>query len=790
MKTALVLFALVAASTAFKIPNIGRGELAKELQDFADIIPEEEILGVTLQYLSEDVEFQKMIMYLQSAEFKELVRDVEALREIKTLMDYVHHAGVDIYYLVNILNDFIGLPRLTAPETFRIGEQITGGINGYFKDIEALIPVEEIKALYKKKLAESEVFRNFIAQLSSENFQNIVNKVYANQKFQTLLQHAKKAGVDLERIKDLLKKILNIDVPYNASQMFQTLIEANCSEEKLRQVLEQQSFLFRSSVKLLVGLLLCQLNNDFLHFRGLQHLDKIRKAFGIVGLELVDEPDEGWRGLHLLYVDSDVVVIFELLHDVFKQSFESTSFLHDCNVRMSKHNTSIAVTISKNLYIIFMHMKKIHIYICCIFQMKLSLALFAILAVIGLGQAHQFPDFGSGSLHEDLQDFLDLIPARRVARVFNYYLKHDPEIQDAVKHLQTSTLIKNFITEFQTIPEVLNLFNYLQKEGVKIYEVVNNINRIFGIKELEPPEMSLFDMPMPYRRTGGIRGFFREIKQLFNYDVFITTYAQKIKSSPAFVDFINQIKSDNFQQIVNKVYKIKSFQIILNGLKHSGVKVHIIADILLVVFGITVPNTPQERTLIEEFQDFYDLLPMEKFLEVMITYMNEDEQVRNAFLYMFTTEFHDLLRAVEALDEFKALVVYMQQSGLDMINGLKEFHKAIGMEDYIPPEIESLIDSSIGGLKIGDGMQGMLKDLYDLLPLDKIDVLYRLKLRTSKVFSEFIARMKSPELQIIVTKLYVNETYKNFIVQTREKGLDLHGLTKLANRIFGIKFPY
>lgn len=424
--------------------------------------------------------------------------------------------------------------------------------------------------------------------------------------------------------------------------------------------------------------------------------------------------------------------------------------------------------------------------------MKSSLALFVILAVIGLGQAHRFPNFGKGPLHEDIQDFLDLIPVGEIGRVFEYYARHDSEMQDAIKHLTTSTLIKNLVEEFETIPEVLNLFNYLQKEGIYIYYLMNEINKVLGIKRIEPPQTTLYEytMPIPYRRTAGIKGFFREIKSLLNYDDFISTYAQKLKSSPAFADFIDQIKSDNFQQIINKTYKIKNFQILVNSLKQSGVKVHIIADVLYVVFGITVPTIPQHRTLEEELQDFYELLPIEKFLEVILTYLNEDEQVHNAFLYMFTPEFHALLRAVEALEEHKAFVMYMQNAGIDMIKALKELHKAIGMEDYVPPVLDNLFDSSVEVLKVGEGMQGMLKELYDLLPLDKIDVLYRLKMKTSAVFSEFIAKLKAPELQKIVTKLYLNETYRNFIVQTREKGLDFHGLTQLANRIFGIKFPY
>lgn len=59
--------------------------------------------------------------------------------------------------------------------------------------------------------------------------------------------------------------------------------------------------------------------------------------------------------------------------------------------------------------------------------MKFTLALFAILAIISLGQAHQAPDFGKGPLHEDIQDILDLIPVEEINNICDEYLK-DPEI--------------------------------------------------------------------------------------------------------------------------------------------------------------------------------------------------------------------------------------------------------------------------------------------------------------------------------------------------------------------------
>lgn len=221
-------------------------------------------------------------------------------------------------------------------------------------------------------------------------------------------------------------------------------------------------------------------------------------------------------------------------------------------------------------------------------QMNFALVLFAVLAIIGFGQAHQFPDFGEGPLHEDIQDILDLVPAEDILNVFFTYLAEDSEVADAFANLISSNILRNLMEDFEAIPEVINLFNYLHKEGVDIYLLINKVNKNLGIKELEPPPSHAYSTMI----TGGIAGLFKDIKILFHYDDYIRIYVRKMKTSSAFVRFVNQLKSDNFQQIINKVYKINSFQIILNSLKSKEVNTRIVADIMFIVLGITVPDKP------------------------------------------------------------------------------------------------------------------------------------------------------------------------------------------------------
>lgn len=70
-------------------------------------------------------------------------------------------------------------------------------------------------------------------------------------------------------------------------------------------------------------------------------------------------------------------------------------------------------------------------------------------------------------------------------------------------------------------------------------------------------------------------------------------------------------------------------------------------------------------------------------------------------------------------------------------------------------------------------MKGMIENLYNLLPIDEIDALYKETLQNSKVFADFINKLTSPDLQKIIDNLYGNQIYKNFVMACREKGLKL-----------------
>ncbi|KAL0116912.1 hypothetical protein PUN28_010053 [Cardiocondyla obscurior] len=417
--------------------------------------------------------------------------------------------------------------------------------------------------------------------------------------------------------------------------------------------------------------------------------------------------------------------------------------------------------------------------------MKFTLVVVAILAVMGLGQAHQFPDFGRGPLHEDLQDILDLVPVQDCYEIFVSYVLFDKEVQEFIVELDKSKVIRDLMVNFQSIPEVNNFMDYLRKEGLNVFNVIKTLNK--SVKELVPVNSYNLILNSAQRRTGGLRGLFKDIREYVDYDAFLSLYVDKLKTSTAFANFVNELKSDNTQQIINKAVEIRPLQYLVSSLKNKSVNVKHVADVLYLLFELNVPS-PSPKNLVQELYEFVELLPAKDFVGTIVKYLNEDEQVRAAISYMFEEEFHDLLRAYEATEEFQALVAYLEEAGLPITAAIQEWHRAIGMEKYVPSKLDSYLQhSQINVQKIGDGMKGMIKDLYNLLPLNKIDALYEEKLKYSKVFAEFIGKIVSAEMLNILKNIGATEAYQEFITKSAAKGLDFVSLGNLNIRIIGLK---
>ncbi|XP_031364798.1 uncharacterized protein LOC102675992 isoform X2 [Apis dorsata] len=211
VKFALVILVALAVSNpleAYKVPNVGNGALANELQKFVDFIPLDKINAIINLYKKEDFEFQQLLIYFQSSEFKLLVTEIEGLPEFVDILNYEQRAGLDAYYLINKINEYLHLSKLTPP----FSRAKVSGIRGFLDEVEALIPLDKLKNLYQDRLKNSTVFAEFIKKLSSPTAQSLFDKLCASKNFNNFLSKAKNHGVHLDVVKKHLKDVLGLEI--------------------------------------------------------------------------------------------------------------------------------------------------------------------------------------------------------------------------------------------------------------------------------------------------------------------------------------------------------------------------------------------------------------------------------------------------------------------------------------------------------------------------------------------------------------------------------------------------
>ncbi|XP_054012758.1 protein G12-like [Hylaeus anthracinus] len=182
---------LNARAVHVTVPSTGSGALAKEMQDFMDLIPVDRVMAVLRAYAAQDKEFQTVIKLVDSKETVMYIEELEAHPAAKDLMKYMQNAGLDIYLLVNKLNAALGIESITS---FAF-HKITGGLRGLAIDLEATVPIKQMEDLLESKMVKSPVFAAFVKEVGSPKYFDLYDNVYTNQHVVNIAEQAKQAGI-------------------------------------------------------------------------------------------------------------------------------------------------------------------------------------------------------------------------------------------------------------------------------------------------------------------------------------------------------------------------------------------------------------------------------------------------------------------------------------------------------------------------------------------------------------------------------------------------------------------
>lgn len=415
--------------------------------------------------------------------------------------------------------------------------------------------------------------------------------------------------------------------------------------------------------------------------------------------------------------------------------------------------------------------------------MKLQAVLFTTFVAFATVNCHFLPDFGKGPLYEDIQYFLDMIPMEEVINTVLKYAADDAEFQDFLKYFST-TEFKDMIVDVEAMPEFRRFVNYLENNGIFIYDELNKLNKVIGI-----PAIHQYN----YKKiTGGVKGLFDDVKALISYDKFIHGYVYKMRTSEAFRAFVAELKSKGNQEFADALYVNQRYLNFRALIIKKGIDFVLIEDIIYTVLGVEFPvietmETFASQELSKDLHDFMNLIDKEKILKIITSYL-EDDEVQKALKYMYSDEFHDLVRVVEAMPEYQDLVKFLEDSGLNMTELINKIHHLFGMEDYVPPKINInyLFMSTYSNL---GGVKALVDAVKAALPLDKFRALYEEKMKTSAAFKTFIEKLRSDDFQHIVKTVYSSPIFLEMRQKCIEAGLNLEPLRDLIENVLGIHLP-
>ncbi|XP_017753462.1 PREDICTED: uncharacterized protein LOC108546054 [Eufriesea mexicana] len=201
MKLALAFVTVLATvsqldASGIEVPASGTGALAKDLQEFVNLLNVNKVVELTKVYLANDKEFQWVISFMQSDDMKDYLHDLADMPQFKKLLDYLMANGLDSYSLLEFINDAMNhKPKKIWSNS---GLKISGGLSGYFSDLVANTPVYGWTNLFEYKVATSIVFKNFVDEILSPQYTNLFTSTFDNEHFANVLKQLQYLDIDSE----------------------------------------------------------------------------------------------------------------------------------------------------------------------------------------------------------------------------------------------------------------------------------------------------------------------------------------------------------------------------------------------------------------------------------------------------------------------------------------------------------------------------------------------------------------------------------------------------------------
>lgn len=197
MKLFIVLFAVLGLSAA---------NLKQDLDDFAALIPVDQIKNIYLKYQN-DPDIIKVVAYLKSNDFAKVTDIVAHSPDAQDFVNFLESKGVPAIDSLNKLADLLGLPHWPSRVLARPYPLRNRSWQDFVQEVAAVIPVEELTNLAVDKLANSEDFGEMFEKIANCDYQRIHDAALSHPEIVDMLERAKAMGLDVDKIWETIKSL-------------------------------------------------------------------------------------------------------------------------------------------------------------------------------------------------------------------------------------------------------------------------------------------------------------------------------------------------------------------------------------------------------------------------------------------------------------------------------------------------------------------------------------------------------------------------------------------------------
>ncbi|XP_049827125.1 uncharacterized protein LOC126266714 isoform X4 [Schistocerca gregaria] len=811
--------------------------LQDDLNDFLALIPVDEIVNIVLNYVANDAEVQAALQYLMSDEFESIVVYVDQQPELYDLLNFLESSGLDPYGFLNTIHDFLGIPQITKPASRM--RRSSRSLKSMLDEILAILPVDELKALYNEKLETSPDFAELINRLSSDEFHQLVLRVLELDAVQELIQMLRDAGIDVDAIMDFIRNLFGWAdsgslklKPFRGARMIQRF-PAKKSSRNLQDDLND--FLALIPVDEIVNIVLNYVANDaevqaalqylmsdefesivvyvdqqpelydllnFLESSGLDPYGFLNTIHDFLGIPQITKPASRMRrssrSLKSMLDEILAILPVDELKALYNEKLETSPDFAELINRLSSdefHQLVLRVLELDAVQELIQMLRDAGIDVDAIMDFIRNLFGWAdsgslkLKPIRGAKMIQRFPaKKSSRNLQDDLNDFLALIPVDEIVNIVLNYVANDAEVQAALQYLMSDEF-ESIVVYVDQQPELYDLLNFLESSGLDPYGFLNTIHDFLGIPQITKPASRM------RRSSRSLKSMLDEILAILPVDELKALYNEKLETSPDFAELINRLSSDEFHQLVLRVLELDAVQELIQMLRDAGIDVDAIMDFIRNLFGwadsgslklrpiIAVkkiqrfPAKKSSRNLQDDLNDFLALIPVDEIVNIVLNYVANDAEVQAALQYLMSDEFESIVVYVDQQPELYDLLNFLESSGLDPYGFLNMIHDFLGIPQITKPA--SRMRRSSRSLK------SMLDEILAILPVDELKALYNEKLETSPDFAELINRLSSDEFHQLVLRVLELDAMQNLIQMLRDAGIDVDAIMDFFRNLFG-----